>query len=220
MMDKGHLRSDDPARLRRLLQERTDDLQRVKAEYDNYRKRVRRDRMAVREIAVANVLRTLLPALDAVDLACAHEPMTPGLQHIADTLRTQLGSLGLEAFGQEGDSFDPACHEAAAHHIAPDSDRLICTKILRPGYRLGDQLLRPAHVEVTGPPPPVRNASADGPREAAGDTGEAAGSTGENGDGTEEGGNRPRNRLHLVDGPAGTKDGEPEALGGPAAPPA
>ncbi|GAA0920227.1 nucleotide exchange factor GrpE [Streptomyces thermoalcalitolerans] len=207
MMDKGHLRSDDPAQLRRLLQERTDDLQRVKAEYDNYRKRVRRDRMAVREIAVANVLRTLLPALDAVDLACAHEPMTPGLQHIADTLRTQLGSLGLEAFGQEGDPFDPACHDAAAHHIAPDAGRLVCTKILRPGYRLGDQLLRPAHVEVTGPPPPVRSAPADSRREDIDGTREDVGDTG--------GG---KNRLHLAGGPAGTGDGEPEALDGPAAP--
>lgn len=199
MMDKGHLRSDDPAQLRRLLQERTDDLQRVKAEYDNYRKRVRRDRMAVREIAVANVLRTLLPALDAVELACAHEPMTPGLKHIADTLRTQLGSLGLEAFGQEGDPFDPACHDAATHHIVPDADRLICTKILRPGYRLGDQLLRPAHVEVTGPPSPTRNPLAAGRREDGGGTG------------------RGKGRLRLADDSVGAGDDEPEALSGPTA---
>ena len=145
----------DPTRLQRLLEERTGDLQRVKAEYDNYRKRVHRDRMAVREIAAANVLRTLLPVLDAVDRTCAHEPMTPGLQDITDTLRTQLGALGLEAFGEEGDAFDPACHDAVAHHAAPDADRLICTEILRRGYRLGDHLLRPAHVEVTGPPPPA-----------------------------------------------------------------
>jgi molecular chaperone GrpE len=68
-----------------------------------------------------------------------------------------LGSLGLETFGEEGDPFDPACHDAVTHHVSPDTDRLICTKILRPGYRLGTQLLRPAHVEVTGPPPPARN---------------------------------------------------------------
>ncbi|WP_309141761.1 nucleotide exchange factor GrpE [Streptomyces griseicoloratus] len=156
-MEKGRLPTRDPTQLQRLLQERTVDLQRVKAEYDNYRKRVRRDRMAVREIAVANVLRALVPVLDAVDRTCAHEPMTRGLEDITDTLRTQLGSLGLEAFGEEGDAFDPACHEALVHHISADADRLICTKILRSGYRLGDQLLRPAHVEVTGPPPPARN---------------------------------------------------------------
>ncbi|MEU9440764.1 nucleotide exchange factor GrpE [Streptomyces sp. NPDC048304] len=156
-MDKGRLQNPDPAQLQRLLRERTADLQRVKAEYDNYRKRVRRDRMAVREIAVANVLRALLPVLDAVDRTCAQEPMTPGLKDITDTLATQLGSLGVEAFGEVGDPFDPACHDAVTHHVRPGTDELICTKILRPGYRLGLQLLRPAHVEVTGPPPPTRN---------------------------------------------------------------
>jgi molecular chaperone GrpE len=156
-MDNGRPQNTNPTELRRLLQERTEDLQWVKAEYDNYRKRVRRDRMAIRHIAVTNVLRALLPVLDAVDRTCAHEPMTPGLKDITDTLRTQLGSLGLEAFGTEGDPFDPACHEAVVHHVSPDAGELICTEILRPGYRLGDQLLRPAHVEVTGPPPPARN---------------------------------------------------------------
>ncbi|MGV4988755.1 nucleotide exchange factor GrpE [Streptomyces sp. NRAIS4] len=156
-MDEGRLHGTDPARLQRLLEERTADLQRVKAEYDNYRKRVHRDRLAVREIAVANVLRALLPVLDSVDRTCAHEPMTPGLKDIVDTLRTQLGSLGLEGFGEEGDPFDPACHDALTHHVSPDTDQLICTKILRPGYRLGDRLVRPAHVEVTGPPAPASN---------------------------------------------------------------
>jgi molecular chaperone GrpE len=156
-METGRPPTTDPTRLQRLLEERTADLQRVKAEYDNYRKRVRRDRMAVREVAVANVLRTLLPVLDAVDRTCVHEPMTPGLKDITDTLRTELAALGLEAFGEEGDAFDPVCHDAVDHHVTPDADRLICTEILRRGYRLGDQLLRPAQVEVTGPPPPVRN---------------------------------------------------------------
>jgi molecular chaperone GrpE len=156
-MGKGRLRNPDPAQLQRLLEERTADLQRVKAEYDNYRKRVRRDRMAVREIALANVLHALLPVLDAVDRTCAHEPMTPGLRDITDTLAAQLGSLGLEVFGEKGDPFDPACHDAVTHHVFPGTDQLICTKILRPGYRLGPWLLRPANVEVTGPPPPARN---------------------------------------------------------------
>ncbi|AVH60654.1 MULTISPECIES: nucleotide exchange factor GrpE [Streptomyces] len=156
-MDKGRLQKTDLTQLQRLLEERTADLQRVKAEYDNYRKRVHRDRMAVREIAVANVLQALLPVLDAVDRTCAHEPMTPGLEDITDTLQAQLGSLGLVAFGEEGDPFDPARHEAVTHHVAPDADQLICTEILRAGYRLGDLLVRPAYVEVTGPPPPAGN---------------------------------------------------------------
>ncbi|MFA3841756.1 nucleotide exchange factor GrpE [Streptomyces aureus] len=150
-MEKERLPVTDLS-LRRLLDERTADLQRVKAEYDNYRKQVRRDRMAVREIAVANVLRALLPVLDAVDRTCEHEPITPGLKEIADSLRTQLGSLGLQSFGDKGDAFDPTLHDAVAHHVSSDADRLTCTHVLCPGYRVGDHLLRPAHVEVAGPP--------------------------------------------------------------------
>ncbi|GAB2735144.1 nucleotide exchange factor GrpE [Streptomyces bullii] len=150
-MDRGPQRSTEE--LHRLLQERTADLQRVKAEYDNYRKRVRRDRLAVREIAVVNVLTALLPVLDAVDRACEHEPLTPGLRDIAETLAGQAGSLGLVEFGEVGDPFDPTRHEALTHHVSPGADRLVCTAILRPGYRLGERLLRPAQVEVTGPPP-------------------------------------------------------------------
>jgi molecular chaperone GrpE len=154
-MDSARPHSPQAQRLSEELQERTADLQRVKAEYDNYRKRVRRDRMAVREIAVVNVLNALLPVLDAVDSACEHEPMTPGLKEIASTLDSQVGSLGLRAFGQEGDPFDPTCHDALVHHVSPDAHTLTCTAILRPGYRLGARLLRPAHVEVTGPPAPA-----------------------------------------------------------------
>ncbi|RVU17591.1 nucleotide exchange factor GrpE [Streptomyces antnestii] len=140
----------DPA-LRRLLEERTAELQRVKAEYDNYRKQVRRDRMAVREIAVANVLRALLPVLDAVDRTGEREPVTPGLKDITDALRTQLGALGLESFGEQGDAFDPTFHDAVAHHVSSYADRLTCARIFSVGYRVGDLLLRPAQVEVVGP---------------------------------------------------------------------
>jgi len=146
--------------LRRLFQERTADLQRVKAEYDNYRKRVRRDRLVVRQIAAANVLKALLPVLDAVDRACANEPLTPGLKDIDDSLKKQLGSLGVTSFGEVGDPFDPACHDALTHHVCAAADRLVCSAVLRPGYRLGEHLLRPATVEVTGPDPPTSRAPA------------------------------------------------------------
>ncbi|MEU4038376.1 nucleotide exchange factor GrpE [Streptomyces collinus] len=159
-MTRSGPRGAEPEQLRRLVQERTADLQRVKAEYDNYRKRVRRDRLAVRGIAAANVLKTLLPVLDAVDRACANEPLTPGLRDIADSLREQVGSLGVTSFGEVGDRFDPACHDALTHHVAPDAERLVCSAVLRPGYRLGEHLLRPATVEVTGPAPPARSRSA------------------------------------------------------------
>ncbi|MFJ5531944.1 nucleotide exchange factor GrpE [Streptomyces sp. NPDC093261] len=140
--------------LRRLLDERTADLQRVKAEYDNYRKQVRRDRMAVREIATENVLRALLPVLDAVEAARRQEEAMPsGLRAVVDVLGSQLGTLGLQSFGEEGEPFDPTCHEAVTHVVAADAECLVCTEILSPGYRVGDRLLRPARVTVTGPPP-------------------------------------------------------------------
>lgn len=139
--------------LRRLLDERTADLQRVKAEYDNYRKQVRRDRMAVREVATENVLRALLPVLDAVEAARRQEAMTPGLKALADVLQTQLASVGLERLGEEGEAFDPLWHEAVTHLVSPDADRLTCADILSPGYRVGGRLLRPARVTVAGPPP-------------------------------------------------------------------
>jgi molecular chaperone GrpE len=111
---------------------------------------------------VANVLRVLLPALDAVDRACANEPLTPGLKDIADTLQAQLGALGVTSFGEVGDVFDPACHDALTHHISHGAEHLVCSAVLRPGYRLGEHLLRPAHVEVTGPDQPARNPHGQG----------------------------------------------------------
>ncbi|MFE5033326.1 nucleotide exchange factor GrpE [Streptomyces sp. NPDC056683] len=152
--------SSELDQLRRLVQERTADLQRVEAEYDNYRKRVRRDRLAVREIAAANVVRALLPVLDASDRACANEPLTPGLRDIADRLKEQLGSLGVTSFGEGGDSFDPACHDALTHRVAPEADGFVCSAVLRSGYRLGENLLRPATAEVTGSAQPTRSAPA------------------------------------------------------------
>ncbi|MER5215681.1 nucleotide exchange factor GrpE [Streptomyces sp. NPDC002838] len=138
--------------LRNLLRERTADLQRLKSEYDNYRKRVRRDRRSVGEIAVANVLAGLLPVLDALDEARKHGEVTGGFQQVADVLETELTTLGLETVGTPGDPFDPALHEAVSCTRADHVDRPTCTTILRPGYRVGDQLLRPAQAEVTEPP--------------------------------------------------------------------
>ncbi|MGX1761865.1 nucleotide exchange factor GrpE [Streptomyces lydicus] len=141
------------AALRAELQERTADLQRLKAEYDNYRKRVRRDRLAVGEIAVANVLGRLLPVLDALAEAGEQGEVTGGFQRVAEALRTELGALGLQPFGTAGAPFDPLVHEAVTY--TPD-DRLeepVCTAVLRQGYRVGDHLLRPAQVTVAGKPP-------------------------------------------------------------------
>ncbi|MFF3326231.1 nucleotide exchange factor GrpE [Streptomyces sp. NPDC002889] len=134
------------------LRERTADLQRLKAEYDNYRKRVRRDRLAVREIAVANVLGRLLPVLDALAEATEQGEVTGGFQQVALALETELAGLGLRPVGSAGDPFDPVVHEAVSYHRSERLERPTCTEVLRPGYRVGDHLLRPALVVVAEPP--------------------------------------------------------------------
>ncbi|MFF4350196.1 nucleotide exchange factor GrpE [Streptomyces sp. NPDC001530] len=151
------------ATLRAQLQERTADLQRVKAEYDNYRKRVRRDRLAVGEIAVANVLAGLLPVLDAIDRARDHGAVKGGFRRVVDILETQLTALGLESFGRSGDSFDPAVHDALSHTRTGQVDRPVCTTVHRPGYRVGNHLLRPAQVSVAAPFAEPRDESTAGP---------------------------------------------------------
>jgi molecular chaperone GrpE len=138
--------------LRARLRESTADLQRVKSEYDNYRKRVRRDRRAVGETAVANVLAGLLPVLDAIDQARGQGEVTGGFQRVTEVLETELAALGLRSFGTAGDPFDPAVHEAVSCTRSDHVEHPTCTAILRPGYRVGDQLLRPAQAEVAEPP--------------------------------------------------------------------
>jgi molecular chaperone GrpE len=138
------------------LAERTADLQRVKAEFDNYRKRVRRDRLAVREVAVSNVLRGLLPVLDSIARARELGEVRGGFLQVADALDAQLAALGLETFGEPGDVFDPERHEALYHAYSADVNQATCSEILACGYRVGDNLLRPAQVTVTEPPAPPR----------------------------------------------------------------
>jgi molecular chaperone GrpE len=145
-------------RLRAQLTERTADLQRVKAEYDNYRKRVHRDRLAVREIAVANVLARLLPVMDVIEQAREHGEISSGFAAVADELQAQLGALGLESIGEAGSPFDPQVHDALWYAGSDEVKRATCTAVLRSGYRVGDSLLRPAEVAVAGPP------ALDGPR--------------------------------------------------------
>ena len=132
-----------------LLEERTRDLQRLQAEYANYRKRVDRDRVANAESAVGLALMTLLPVLDDIDRARAHGDLTGPFKAVAEQLEAVLGKLGLSAFGEPGDRFDPAVHEAVLHDESPDVTEPTATTVMRRGYRHGDRLLRPAMVGVT-----------------------------------------------------------------------
>ena len=133
------------------LAERTADLQRLQAEYANYRKRVDRDRSAVRDQAVALTLSALLPVLDAIDQAREHGELSGGFKSVADSLQQALGKLGLVAYGEKGDRFDPKTHEALTHTYSSDVAEDTCVEILQPGYQVGDRILRPARVAVAEP---------------------------------------------------------------------
>jgi molecular chaperone GrpE len=149
------------------LAERTADLQRLQAEYVNYKRRVDRDRELVRELAVANVLGQLLPVLDDIGRAREHEELTGGFKAVAESLERTVASLGLEQFGEIGDRFDPRVHEAMMHRHTDDVGEPVCEAVLQVGYRLGERIIRPARVAVAEPedyrPEPVAAASdADG----------------------------------------------------------
>jgi molecular chaperone GrpE len=133
------------------LAERTADLQRLQADYANYRKRVDRDRAAVREQAVAGTLGGLLPVLDAIDQAREHGELSGGFKSVADSLQAALGRLGLVTYGEKGEPFDPKVHEALTHSYSSDVTEDTCVEILQPGYKVGERILRPARVAVAEP---------------------------------------------------------------------
>ncbi|MEV1047263.1 nucleotide exchange factor GrpE [Streptomyces sp. NPDC049916] len=145
---------------RTALGERTADLQRLQAEYQNYRRRVERDRVTVKEIAVANLLSELLPVLDDVGRAREHGELVGGFKSVAESMETVVAKLGLQQFGKEGEPFDPTIHEALMHSYAPDVTETTCVAILQPGYRIGERTIRPARVAVAEPQPGATPAAA------------------------------------------------------------
>ncbi|MEU3311219.1 nucleotide exchange factor GrpE [Streptomyces sp. NPDC048387] len=151
---------------RTALSERTADLQRLQAEYQNYRRRVERDRVAVKEIAVASLLTELLPTLDDIGRAREHGELVGGFKSVAESLETAAAKMGLQQFGKEGEPFDPTIHEALMHSYAPDVTETTCVAILQPGYRIGERTIRPARVAVAEPQPgaapAAKSESADG----------------------------------------------------------
>ncbi|MEV4875497.1 nucleotide exchange factor GrpE [Streptomyces cyaneofuscatus] len=146
--------------VRTALAERTADLQRLQAEYQNYRRRVERDRVTVKEIAVANLLSEILPVLDDVGRAREHGELVGGFKSVAESLETVVAKLGLQQFGKEGEPFDPTIHEALMHSYAPDVTETTCVAILQPGYRIGERTIRPARVAVAEPQPGATPAAA------------------------------------------------------------
>jgi molecular chaperone GrpE len=128
-----------------------DDLKRVQAEYVNYRRRVDRDRDVSRELAVAGVLETLLPVLDDIGRARDHGDLEGAFKTVAESLEATVTRLGLTRYGEPGDEFDPAVHEALMHEMSDDVTVATCTQILFPGYRVGERILRAARVAVAEP---------------------------------------------------------------------
>jgi molecular chaperone GrpE len=126
----------------------TDDLQ---AEYSNYKKRVDRDRSLASEYAVSGVLTELLPILDDLDRASEHGELSGGFKAVADQITNITQKLGLEKFGETSTSFDPNIHEALMHETSNEVQETTVTKILQPGYKYKERILRPARVVVTDP---------------------------------------------------------------------
>jgi molecular chaperone GrpE len=112
---------------------------------------VERDRVAVREQALANVLGELLPVLDDIGRAREHGELTGGFKSVAESLEAAVAKLGLTSYGEDGDPFDPNRHEALMHSYSPDVTEPTCVRVLQPGYRIGDRTLRPARVAVAEP---------------------------------------------------------------------
>ena len=137
--------------LRGELDERTRDLQRVTAEYANYRKRVDRDRGTAAEQTIGSVLSALLPVLDDIDRAREHGDLVGPFATVAETLTVATGKFGLVAFGEKGEKFDPTRHEAVAHQTSADVTEPTCVEVMRRGYTVGERLLRPALVAVADP---------------------------------------------------------------------
>ena len=161
--------AEELAEVRKQLAERTTDLQRLQAEYQNYRKRVERDRVTVREIAVAALLENLLPVLDDIGRAREHEELTGGFKSVGESLETVAAKLGLQQFGKQGEPFDPQLHEALMHSYSADVEETTCVQILQPGYKIGERIIRPARVAVAEPEPGGSAAGDSSDEDAKGD---------------------------------------------------
>jgi molecular chaperone GrpE len=157
----------------------TDDLQRLQAEYVNYKRRVDRDRELVLQNARFTILSALLPVLDDLDRAREHGELEGGFKAVADSLERIVAGQGLVKFGKPGDEFDPRFHEALMHSHSADVSTTTCQTVITAGYQIADRVVRPARVTVVDPEPD--DGPSDGAAESGGEPGQApapeAGST-------------------------------------------
>jgi len=145
------------------LAERTEDLQRVTAEYANYRRRVDRDRSLVVDQAAERFALQLFPIVDDIERARDHGDLNGAFKVVAERVLGLLDGLGVEAFGVAGDPFDPSLHEAVIHDTSSEVSVPTATTVLRQGFRRGDRVLRTAMVAVTDPENPAPPQAADEP---------------------------------------------------------
>ena len=145
------------AELEQLVAERPADLQRLQAEYVNYKRRVDRDRDVARTVGVERVVSDLMPALDSIQMAAQHDELSGGFRLVADELTKVAAKHGLTAFGSVGDEFDPHLHEALMQVPMPGATVTCVSQVMQQGYRMNDRVIRPARVAVSDPDPAVDN---------------------------------------------------------------
>jgi molecular chaperone GrpE len=144
---------DDLGLAQRAVSELTNDLQRLQAEFVNYKRRVERDRDLIRENATYAALAPITEVLDTIDRAKEHGDLDPGFQTVADQLERVVAGLGLTKFGVAGEPFDPTIHEALSHiGEDPEVEVTTCKVVAKAGYRIGDRVVRAAQVLVVDPP--------------------------------------------------------------------
>ncbi|WP_244930329.1 nucleotide exchange factor GrpE [Nocardioides sp. W7] len=144
---------DEVTLLQHELAERTSDLQRLQAEFVNYKRRVERDRDLIKQNATYAALAPITEVLDTIDRAREHAPLEDGFKAVAEQLERTVAGLGLTKFGAPGDAFDPSLHEALSH-VGEDAEVEVttCKVIAKAGYRIGDRVVRAAQVLVVDPP--------------------------------------------------------------------
>lgn len=144
---------DELATTRQELEERTRDLQRLQAEFLNYKRRVDRDRDLIKENATYAALSPITEVLDNIERAREHGPLDEGFRAVADQLERVVAGQGLVRYGTVGDAFDPTIHDALSH-VGEDPEVEVTTiKLLaKAGYRIGERVVRAAQVLVVDPP--------------------------------------------------------------------
>ena len=127
----------------------TEDLQRLQAEFANYRKRIERDRSLASDLAISSVLFEFLAILDDLDRAESHGELSGGFKAVSEQINATMAKLGLEKYGSAPEAFDPNIHEALLHERSSEVRETTVSKILQPGYKYKERILRPARVVVT-----------------------------------------------------------------------